>query len=574
MSGSRRSIWWALWPIGIAAVVAGELGFVLNDWRPHQTMPLHIAVGVSSIVAGLLVWRRRPDNKIGLLLYLVGVVWALSGIFAYINPWTFAVSQTLTDGEAPILAHALLAYPIGRITIPWQRWFAVFFYLVFPLHLIQVMTFNPAICACPPNAFFVWDNLAVHNASVTAADLLAVSGVIGIAILVGRWIRATPTGRRVYTPVLAGGLFFAAGGAVSLVMTMTGTEPPMWVLFWETAARIILPLTFVFGLLRGTIERLGVGDLVVRLGAEQGAESLREALARTLRDPSLALAYWVPEREDYVDVSGRSVALPDGTGERVATQVERDGERLAAIIHDRAVLENPALVESVTAAAKLALDNERLQAALRAQLEEVRASRARIVEAGDDARRRIERDLHDGAQQRLLSLAISLRMARDRVSETADQEVRKALQEAENDTRMAIHELRELAQGIHPAVLTQQGLFAAIEMLAEKAPVPVRIEVLEERFNPAIEATAYFVIAEGLSNVMKYARASRVSVRTHKREGTLVVEVEDDGIGGADAGRGSGLGGLEDRVAALGGRLVIESPVGTGTLLRADIPCG
>lgn len=574
MSTLQRRVWWALWPIGIAAVIAGDLGFLLNDWRPPEPVPLRIAVGTFSVVAGLLVWHRRPDNKIGILLYLAGVVWALRGLDGYVNPWTSGVAGLLDSAEVPLLAHALLAYPTGTIEVRWQRWLAALQYVVVPLNLVEVMTTNPARCEVPcPNAFLVWDHVGLHDAAHTAAGLLDASVFVGIVIIVGRWLRATRTARHVYTPVLAGALLTLAAAVPLFVLRTTTGEEPTWTIHPIVVARAVLPLTFVFGVFRGTIEQFGLGDFVIRLGARAASESLEQALGRALRDPSVMLAYWVPERAEFVDATGNAVQLPHDRDERVVTYVEREGERLAALIHDRAVLENPALIESVTAAASLALDNERLQAALRAQLEEVRASRTRIVQAGDEARRRIERDLHDGAQQRLLALALSLRMARDGIGESAGPAARAALEEVEDEMRAAIAELRELAQGIHPAILTEQGLRAAVESLAERTRVAVRIEVPDERFASMVEATAYFIVAEALSNIMKYSHATRACVRVERRAEMLVVEIEDDGIGGADHTRGSGLRGLDDRVAALGGSLSIQSAPGKGTRLRADIPC-
>jgi signal transduction histidine kinase len=234
--------------------------------------------------------------------------------------------------------------------------------------------------------------------------------------------------------------------------------------------------------------------------------------------------------------------------------------------------ETPELVVEASAAAALALENARLEVELRARLEALRASRARLVEAGDAERRRLGRDLHDGAQQRLVALMIELQLARERFTNDPAG-ARELVDSAFANAQAAVGELRDLASGIHPAVLSQRGLDAALESLASRAPVPVELEsALEERLPIAVETAAYFVVAEALTNVAKYAEATHARVEVRRENGCAVVDVRDDGIGGADAAGGSGLRGLGDRVGALDGTLVIESPPGAGTLVRARIP--
>jgi signal transduction histidine kinase len=335
-----------------------------------------------------------------------------------------------------------------------------------------------------------------------------------------------------------------------------------------------LPLGFLAGLLRLRLERAAVGSLVVELEGSARVGRIRDALARTLHDRTLELAYWVPSQQGYVDGDGRPVSLPPDGAERSVTLLERGGQPVAALIHDAAVDNNPELVEAAAAVARLALENERLQAEIKAQLQQVRASRARIVATGDAERRRIERDLHDGAQQRLVTLSLVLGLARDQAAATADVALEDVLDEAAAQLRLALAELRELARGIHPAVLSEAGLHAAIEGLAERLPVAVTVSSGPTlRFDAAIEAAAYFVVAEALTNVVKYAHASDVRVTVTYSDGNLIVEVVDDGVGGADPRHGSGLVGLMDRVGALAGRLEVVSEPGRGTRVVAMIPC-
>ncbi len=298
---------------------------------------------------------------------------------------------------------------------------------------------------------------------------------------------------------------------------------------------------------------------------------VRELLAESLGDRSVAVAYWLPDRERFVDESGHPVELPAPGSGRTWTAIERDGRRVAAIVHDAALDATPELVEAAAAASSLAIDNERLKADLAARVEELRGSRRRIIEAGDAARRRIERDLHDGAQQQLVSLALELRMLRTKVKGTAAQEDVDVLSER---LAAALADLRELARGIHPAILTDRGLAPAIGALADRGTIPIETDVrVDRRLEPAVEAAAYFLVAEALTNVSRYAHATSARVELAREGDDIVVLVADDGVGGVDLEAGSGLRGLQDRLAAVGGTLSIDSPPGAGTRLRARIPC-
>jgi signal transduction histidine kinase len=299
---------------------------------------------------------------------------------------------------------------------------------------------------------------------------------------------------------------------------------------------------------------------------------VREMLAESLGDRTLSVAYWLPERGMFVDEAGHKVSLPEPGSGRAWTAVERDGRRVAAIIHDAELDTGPELVNAAAAGAALAIDNERLKADLRARVEELRVSRVRIVEAADHARRRIERDLHDGAQQQLVSLSLDLRLLKAKLN--GNEEAKDQVDALSEKLATALAELRELARGIHPVILTERGLVPAVAALAQRAPVPVEADIsIHERLTPAIEAAAYFVVAEALTNVAKYAQADYVLVDLRRDDHNVVVIVEDDGVGGADLENGTGLRGLVDRLSALDGTLTIETPEGGGTRLRALIPC-
>jgi signal transduction histidine kinase len=302
----------------------------------------------------------------------------------------------------------------------------------------------------------------------------------------------------------------------------------------------------------------------------RAAVHVREALAERLGDRTLAIAYWLPERQLFVDEWGHPVTLPEPGASKAWTAVEHHGNRVAAIIHDAELQARPEFVEAAAAGAVLALDNERLKADLKARLEDLRASRRRIVEASVEARRQAERDLHDGAQQRLVSLSVDLQLLRGRV---ADEPALEMLDSAIATLGEAQTELRELARGIHPPMLADRGLAPALDSLAQRSAVPVELDLrLSGRLPKQVETAGYFVAAEALTNVVKYACATYVRLTVSDAGGVLWLEVGDDGVGGADPANGSGLRGLSDRVAALDGELVVDSPVGNGTRVKAWIP--
>jgi signal transduction histidine kinase len=316
-----------------------------------------------------------------------------------------------------------------------------------------------------------------------------------------------------------------------------------------------------------------VADLVLEREAHPGATQLRDAVARALGDPSLELGYWLPDERRYVTADGQPLATATSAGGSApaTTPIERGGERLAVLVHDPGV--DGDLVQAVGAAASLAIANTRLQAALVAQLAEVRASRTRIVQAGDQERRRIERDLHDGAQQRLLGVRLALRLAHARLEDGNVQTATEVLGEADAAVVDAIEELRALARGIHPPILTEEGLGPALSALAGRAPVPIDLSIDTGRLSPAVEATCYFVAAEATANIVKHATATRARIDVDVADGIVTLVVADDGIGGADV-EGDGLRGLRDRVEAVAGRFQVDSPPVGGTRVSAWIPCG
>jgi signal transduction histidine kinase len=378
-----------------------------------------------------------------------------------------------------------------------------------------------------------------------------------VAVLVG-YLRAGGAERRARLVALA------ATSAVALVLGLgaigrvVGADATG---LWAYQAVLVLVAVGLFAdLLWGRWTQAAITGLVVDLGELDEAGTLRAKLARAVGDPSLVVAYRLPDADGYVDEAGRPVALPAAGASRTVTYLQESGQQIGALVHDAAVLDDPALVSAVAAAAGVAVTNARLQAEVRARVAEVEASRRRIVEAGDAERRRLERELREGAQRRLAHVS---ELLADRGRPVAD---------LQRELQAARAVLTEFARGVHPRTLTEAGLAAALAELGERCPVPVQISVPAERLEPAVEAAVYYVCAEALTNVAKYAQASQAGVRVERRAGLVAVEIWDDGGGRADPGRGSGLRGLADRVEALQGRLHVESPPGGGTRLLAEIP--
>jgi signal transduction histidine kinase len=411
--------------------------------------------------------------------------------------------------------------------------------------------------------------VAVDPFATSAPLMVALAlGLLGLAVR--RLIAAAPR------PVIVACVFAAAAmgvGAAASAAIAFSTEGDALLVAYE-AALVGVALATLSALPATVAGGSAVADLVVELGGAARPAPVRDALAQALGDPSLVVAYRVGPQERYVDEQGRSVAIPTAGSGRVVTHVEGDGRRVAVLAYDAAAIEDPRLVDAVATAARLALVNARLRAHVAVQLDDLRESRRRLLDAADDERARLEQRLHDGAERRLDTFAEMLKRARHDAREGGDQPGAKLLDTAAQELERALGDVRALALGLHPRALTERGLRAAVTELAEGSPLAVDVTVPSERFPSPVEATAYFVCAEALANVGKYARASRVSCTVGRGDGSLRVVVADDGVGGADVAAGTGLRGLADRVNALGGELRVVSPVDGGTVVTAEIPVG
>jgi signal transduction histidine kinase len=575
--------------IALAALAGGLVNLALllgsGHGRPEPLVfLLLVIVGVSwsFVAAGLLAWSRRPANRTGALMVAVGLAFALNGLSLIGTPLGFTLWFLVATLPAGVLAHLIAVFPDGRPTTHLQRVFiAVNYATTVPLALLQLLLVGPAQLGCdrcPSGLLGIGGRRPFGEAVLAVSDLIEVGlAVLLLWILVARWRHASGPRRRSLAPVALVGVVLLILYAIRQALLVVVSRPAPFDVGFDLAILTTLmlwPLGFLAGLARTRLDRSAVGDLAVELGEATRPGGLEQALARALHDPTVQLAYWLPDQQAFVDAAGRPVELPPEGGDRAVTILRHDGAAVAALLHDAALGDEPELVQAVAATARLTIENQRLQAEIRAQLEEVRASRARIVEFGDAERRRVERNLHDGAQQRLVNLSLALGIARSQVPTTSDGELAAALDEAAAELRLALTELRELARGIHPVILSQAGLGPALAALAERSPIPATVAAgPPDRLPARVEETAYYVASEALANAAKHAHATAVTISARQCGSGLVVEVGDDGVGGADP-NGSGLRGLADRVAALDGRLRIDSPAGAGTRVTAELPCG
>jgi len=567
---ARRALWFFVLVAGLGAMAMT----LANEGLDGLGTPngLKVLVGWSFAGSGLYAWSRRPENRLGPLMTAVGCTYLLAQILiqSQTSP-VFTAGIWIADAWVVVFVSFLLAFPHGHVRPGFDLVvIGLFAIMAFPLELAWLLFLDTG--GSPENALVVWPNadVAGHIDSAQRALVTAASVVLAFT-LTRRWVRASPPLRRALVPILVGSVGILLGSVlVALDKFQIHFEPVSWLVL---GAYIAIPLFVLGGILRARLARLTVADLFVELRAEPSPDELRDALRRALGDPSLTLAYWLPEFESWSDSEGRSVQLPSEGSGRATTMIDRNGGHVAALLHDPALAEEPELLDAVSAAAGIAIENGRLHVELRARLEELRGSRSRVIEAGQKERQRLERNLHDGAQQRLIALSLELSLLEQELA-AEDDSTGKRLAYARQEIAMSLGELREVARGLHPAVVSGHGLAVALEQLAARAPVPVRLKVaVDERLPEPIEVAAFYLVSESLVNVAKHANASSATVEVSRIDGVVVVEVTDDGVGGADSERGSGLRGLADRVEALGGRLRVWSPNGGGTRVRAEIPC-
>ncbi len=559
----------ALWPVTLVAGLAAES--VL--WRAG-TLPLYLvfdlAVGLTVVAVSFAVWEAHPGNWTGPLL-LANSVWFLCSPVRYIaSPFWISLSWVAEPTVSVIFAHLVLAYPGGRLTSRPDRVFVAVAYayaVAFPVAELMIAPasdlFGDCLTGpCPATPPLLTANPGLFDRLQPVGNGLDAVLVAWLLLLVGRRLaRSSQPRRRQFLPIAVLAVVVTAGILADTFMPQNAGGAWNVRTLLDHGVELAIALTFFASLYASRMSRSQVADLLARLaGAEP--DEVQALLSQVLHDPRLRLGLWDHAGGGYLDATGRPLTVPPAGQERVATTISGADGPLGVLVHDQAVLDDPRLMSAVLAGTRLALENEQLHARLRARLADVQASRARLVRAEDEARRRLERDLHDGAQQRLLSIGLALQLARKEVADGSG--AAELLDESQSELVAAIEELRNLAQGIHPTVLTEQGLAAAVTALARRLAVPVEVAGIGARLPGSVETTAYFLICEALQNTVKHAQASRARIGVTEADGVVVVEVSDDGTGGADtgAGAGSGLRGLRDRVEAVGGRLKRGEPAG------------
>lgn len=548
--------------VEVCAIVAAEG----SPWLP-LTLPL---VGAVYAAAGLVAWQRRPRNRIGLLLVLGGLANLVLGAGATGIRSLEVIGAIVATVPLAVIVHLLLAFPSGRLHGRWA------------IGTVVVAYVNSVVLQAPAYLFAgapdgLWGDTAQPQLMAVAQVIQRWIGVgIVVAastILVRRLARASARQRRVLAPLDIYGICTVLAIPLSHYVPAWFGLDPIAIYLVQLVALIGIPVAFAISLLRGGFEPAGdVDDLARWLGGDPSPAArprMAQALAATLGDPSLRVAFDV-EPQDRTGAA----ALRDGL-----VEVDLDGRRVAQITYDPVLIADRGQVEAAGRVVALALDRERLTDELTERGRELQQSQIRLVEAQDQERRRIVRDLHDGLQSQLVLLSrraatLAKASASDH-SEGADQIHRDAA-ELHRDLDLLSAEVRGLIHGLMPALLTEQGLFAAVEDLAEALPLPARVERdgSDQGLPGAVETTMYFIAAESLTNVVKHASARRVEVSLQRLPDRLRVRVCDDGLGGAVLDGGSGLRGLRDRVEALGGRLRLESPAGSGTSVEVEVPCG
>ena len=678
--------------IAVACAAASFALVLTSNHEPDRGARAALIVGLGLIFVGggLIAIVRRPENRTGMLMVIVGFFWFLSSLAEANNPTIFTLGLAVNVLIYAAFAHVVLAYPTGKLETAMARAVVIGAYLDVTVVQWLLLLFKSHIgntnlpCdECPRNVFIVSHS---HAAASAMDNLQRGVGVAlswaALMILYRRYRQAMPAGRRTLVPVFVTASVALVLIAVQLIATSIDRTTAGTINWFVLVSFAAVPLGFLIGLLQSRLARSGILRMVVDTPDELTLRDAEEGLREALGDPTLRLAYWLDDETGYVNIRGKPFDIPPDTPKRVTTKVDNEGSALAALWHDRTLLNEPDLLQEVIGVVRMGLVKDRGARALRAseirtralldaipdlmfrigvegryldfrapnerdlvvkdvigktvwdrlpeslaerfmeagrraietrdvqtleydlQFEddvrhyegriaasgedefllivrniteryrherELQASRARIVAAGDEERMRLERNLHDGAQQRLVSLSLSLRLAESQMRRNPEAAA-DILGGARNELAQALEELRELARGIHPAILTDKGLNAALDALAARAPIPVDIHTGSTRLPAPVEAAAYYVVSEALANIAKYADATSVRVSVAQQNGAAEVVVADDGVGGADPKAGSGLRGLADRIGALDGTLQVESEPGEGTTITAMIP--
>ena len=570
----------ALVPLAALVVAAATNLLVLSTtWgapgADRLAMLLGLAAGAGMLTIGAAIWVDGSATARAGLAILAGL--------AFVAPaWeSWAAGPPLLRSAAaatqlfflPVVAHLVLSGPTGRVERRPVRAGIAVGYLAATVGalataLLRDPNLDPAcLIACDYGILLVASDTDLVRSLI--AVLVIISLVFGIGLVAATATAMVPVARGAIAarwPILLPGMVLGAEVVARAVVELLDplglpSEPPrsMLVLI-RSAAVAALAAGLAFSLVRARSVRFAVSQLATDLGAAPAPGSLATVLQRATGDPTLEVVYPMPDDERHLDAGGRNVGPPTARPGRAVTSVVRGGQPVAYIVHDPGSLDAEELRRAVGAAARMAIENERLQAGMLAQLADLRASRVRLVQVSDAERQRLERDLHDGAQQRLLALGYDLRLAAGAARSDGVPRVVQLLEAAQDETGRAIAALRDLAHGIYPAILTDAGLGASLSSLAETSQVPVDLTIAtDERYADAVERTAYEVVVEAIEAATTVV-SHRLDVRVLRAQEDLVIEID-----GATDGP---IVRVADRVGALGGRITTDR-----SHVRVEIPC-
>jgi signal transduction histidine kinase len=563
---------------GVVSAWAIARSPVLFD--PTNTGVLRGLYLASFAAVGAYTWWRRPESRVGPLLAGVGVLYAVTSLNASGEEVWFTVGMAVWAAYIVYLAYVYLAFPAGGLGSHLERWYVAAFAIATAVLWMLILAFAErlppggpfAYCGdrCPHNAFrFVEGHEGLGQAlAISFTAVLSVSLLLLSLLLVAKLRSPSRLRRRSIEPLCYIFIGTIAAMILSFVLTPVypGTRDVLRAV--EAGFSLAIPYAILSGQIRGNaLAARGLGRLVARFGGEPVSPRRIESMMReTLGDPTLTLALWSPGRQAYLDVDGQPVGLPPGTG-RAETPVTHGAEPVAVLVHNPALDVDTDVVDGLISTSLMLLENTRL-------VEELRASRARIVDAGARERVRLERDLHDGAQQRLMAIQVKLALAHDLAP--ADGELATQLEEIGDDAASAVDELRALAQGLYPTVLRERGLADGLRTFARTAPIAVHVvDRGAGRLFATVERAVYFCCTEAIQNASKHAgRGAGVTLTLERRRSDLTFSVVDDGVGFApeDTSYGLGLVSMRDRAGGVGGELHIESSPGCGTTVRGIVP--
>ena len=557
---------------GLAAVAE------LPEWSQAPTLAtVNLVMSVTFILTGLLLRRERGQRGVAWALILAGVFRSLDFIDAWnTGPWP--VYAVVFGGIDRVFgAYAVLRYPRPALGRPQRAYVCALAAWMVVSRTLVVVTSTAASTGYPASSW--WPTIvASPQLSGAFADAQnigdGVAALLLVIFLVRRLVETRGLDRIVIAPIIIAGLaaVFAASATSVAQLFSDIVIGPTGAFVAESLVDVLLPVAFLAAVIQRALLARNLAGLSARVSRGADLRRVRYALRETLQDPTLEVLDVSSAAELPGEHAGAGPAQPAArAGSRLIEVIRTDaGAPIAVVIADAALERYRGLFDAAVRTSGLALRNAQLQAeAARAELEAVRASRARIVEAALAERRRLERDLHDGAQQHLLGLAARLTAA---MSQTGDPAATAAFAAARAELGQVLAELRDLAHGIHPASLVQGGLAAALEEVAGRLPLPIDLQVAPDRVRPAAEAAAYFAACEALTNAVKHAAAHHVAVSVRVTAAHLEMEITDDGAGGADPA-GGGLASLVDRVGAVDGEAEIDSPPGKGTRITVRIPC-